>query len=513
MRKQKTKKIFISYAREDIDTARQIYHDLKKFGLDVWFDEECLLPGKNWDREIQNIIPQCAHFLALLSSNSVNKHGYVQKELKKAFEVLDKFPEGYEYIIPVRLNDCKLLHEKLQMIQYADIFPVDNYDKGLYKILLSIGIVRNQAAARGKDFSHLRIFEEQQQELQQALETQRQDLQTQITELSKRINKKEADERELAQSLIQDTKALLSFIKDQQRHKKFKPGTVEKIQAEMIVSENIFKKGVYHIAVTAALQSYVKASELRLEIGQLEEEWNVFWKVARKNANDVQVICNEQESYRLTLETEGDSTEIAARIDFWTDGALSDFKKKVHNELKRLDRADDLSLDQLKASIRRSEEWRDECLRLVEKAKQAIIASQLRNNMAQIIAITLRASGWEISDSTYEGEDHRGAMHLKLENYNGDEIVIIITPEMDETEALNNKLNVFFFDRSSNDETYRQERLKTIVGALQEECLECSEPRSTAVTENNLAKYKSKLDFMQIRQAKLQTHTSQKSGH
>ncbi len=30
------KKVFISYAREDIETARRLYHDLEKAGLDPW---------------------------------------------------------------------------------------------------------------------------------------------------------------------------------------------------------------------------------------------------------------------------------------------------------------------------------------------------------------------------------------------------------------------------------------------------------------------------------------------
>jgi len=50
MNKQKPK-IFLSYAREDMGMAKQLYNDLKRYGLDVWLDTESLLPGDylgNW---------------------------------------------------------------------------------------------------------------------------------------------------------------------------------------------------------------------------------------------------------------------------------------------------------------------------------------------------------------------------------------------------------------------------------------------------------------------------------
>jgi len=41
-------KIFLSYAHKDIGMARTIYRDLKRYGLDIWFDIEKILPCQNW---------------------------------------------------------------------------------------------------------------------------------------------------------------------------------------------------------------------------------------------------------------------------------------------------------------------------------------------------------------------------------------------------------------------------------------------------------------------------------
>ncbi len=78
------KKVFLSYAREDLKIAKKIYNDLADKGINVWLDDNALIPGQNWRYEITQAIKGSNYFLALLSSNSVSKIGYVQKELKLA---------------------------------------------------------------------------------------------------------------------------------------------------------------------------------------------------------------------------------------------------------------------------------------------------------------------------------------------------------------------------------------------------------------------------------------------
>ena len=128
--------IFISYARENIDVAQNIFSDLKNAGFDPWLDKNALLPGQNWKIEIKKAIKDCSQFLALLSSKSLSKRGYVQKELKVAFEVLDKIPDSDIFVIPARLDECRPSHEKLNELQWVDLFP--SYKEGLKKILQAL---------------------------------------------------------------------------------------------------------------------------------------------------------------------------------------------------------------------------------------------------------------------------------------------------------------------------------------------------------------------------------------
>jgi hypothetical protein len=59
----------------------------------------------------------------LLSSNSVAKRGWVQRELKNALYKQEEFLESDVYLVPVRLDDCSISDLRLERIQYVDLFP------------------------------------------------------------------------------------------------------------------------------------------------------------------------------------------------------------------------------------------------------------------------------------------------------------------------------------------------------------------------------------------------------
>ncbi|MCP4411054.1 MAG: TIR domain-containing protein, partial [Gammaproteobacteria bacterium] len=46
MAESSTDRVFLSYAKENIDKVKDVYYGLKKRGLNVWFDEEDLKIGR-----------------------------------------------------------------------------------------------------------------------------------------------------------------------------------------------------------------------------------------------------------------------------------------------------------------------------------------------------------------------------------------------------------------------------------------------------------------------------------
>lgn len=121
-------KVFICHSSNDKPKVRQLYDQLKlEKGIDPWLDVDKLLPGVDWDFEIRSAVKASHVVLVCLSKNSVNKEGYIQKEIRQALDVADEKPDGTIFIIPLRLEDCKV-PERLKRWQWLDLFEKDAYN-------------------------------------------------------------------------------------------------------------------------------------------------------------------------------------------------------------------------------------------------------------------------------------------------------------------------------------------------------------------------------------------------
>lgn len=120
--------IFISYAKEDLNDVLKIYEFLIKHNFTCWLDVKDLLPGQNWKYEIEKAIKNSKYFIACISENSVSKRGYVQAELKEALNVLDTIPDDDIFIIPIKINECKVPY-RLDHLQWLEQYNIGWQDK------------------------------------------------------------------------------------------------------------------------------------------------------------------------------------------------------------------------------------------------------------------------------------------------------------------------------------------------------------------------------------------------
>jgi hypothetical protein len=99
---------------------------------------EHLHGGEEWEPTIRKAVRESSHFIAVMSMSSINKRGFVQKELREALDVVDELPPGRIYIIPVRLEDVQPAHERLARLHWIDLFPA--YSRGLQQLAVSLGM-------------------------------------------------------------------------------------------------------------------------------------------------------------------------------------------------------------------------------------------------------------------------------------------------------------------------------------------------------------------------------------
>lgn len=136
-------KVFIAYVEEDGLVAERLYEELERAGLNPWLDRRKLLPGQNWPRSIEDAIETSDFFVGCFSNRSVSKKGGFQSEIRYALDCARRVPLDEIFLIPVRLDECRVPARIRREWQYIDLFP--NWDRGIRRVL---SVMRRQMRKR-----------------------------------------------------------------------------------------------------------------------------------------------------------------------------------------------------------------------------------------------------------------------------------------------------------------------------------------------------------------------------
>lgn len=121
-------RIFLCHASSDKPKVRELYKRLSADGFDVWLDEVKLLPGDDWREKIPTAVESANIVLVCLSNQSINKEGYVQREIGFALDSAEEKPEGTVFIIPAKLEECEV-PRRLRRWQWVNLFTEDGYER------------------------------------------------------------------------------------------------------------------------------------------------------------------------------------------------------------------------------------------------------------------------------------------------------------------------------------------------------------------------------------------------
>jgi hypothetical protein len=120
--------VFLCHAHGDKQAVRNLYNQLCNSGVDAWLDEEKLLPGQKWEREIPKAVKNSDVVIVCLSKAAINKSGYVQKEIKYALDIADEKPDDSIFIIPLKLEQCDI-PDRLRPLHCVGLFEEHGYER------------------------------------------------------------------------------------------------------------------------------------------------------------------------------------------------------------------------------------------------------------------------------------------------------------------------------------------------------------------------------------------------
>ena len=121
-----TAQVFLSYARPDAEKVESLYQKLSNARFKPWMDKKDILPGEIWQFCIRKAIRHSDFFLVCLTANSIDKRGWIQREIKQALDIWQEKLDSDIYLIPARLEDCEV-PGSLRDFQWVNLFEEDGW--------------------------------------------------------------------------------------------------------------------------------------------------------------------------------------------------------------------------------------------------------------------------------------------------------------------------------------------------------------------------------------------------
>ncbi len=334
-----------------------------------------------------------------------------------------------------------------------------------------------------KSLSHK--IEAQSRQFKNVLKGQEQRLQTNIDNLSHAIEQRLGDQSAMAREWLKSAREEVEFIKTHYRHALFAPGEAEAIERTISMAAGDSKSANYEAAIVTGRKGFLEAQKLREKLEYAEMEWEHFYSTAQETAGTALNQIEENRCYALKMD-EFEEQEVELDVSYWSGGRWDKLHKRITDVCERLKvqkRA--LKTGELQGMIKIAVLSESELADLDEFSRNALLASVKRCDIQEQIHDKLAECGYHLVESTYEGDDHRGAYFMKMRNGSSEEIVTEVAPDTN-GDVFTNRLTFNFFDNSPN-EMVREERTKEIGRILEQEEISVSNLRCVPGYEHHNA--------------------------
>jgi formylglycine-generating enzyme required for sulfatase activity len=229
-------RVFLCHSSNDKPTVLELYHRLEAEGwIDAWLDSEKLYPGQDWNFEIEKAVEESDVILACLTKGSVNKEGYVQRELRIVLDLADYKPEGTLFVIPVRLEECEP-PRRLRTWQYADYFPEEKRDTAYQRLLTSLKM-------RAKKLVISTVTAKEEKARLATLEKERLEVEEKKHKEPEEQERKEKEARERKAEIERVRKAADEQAKQKKARERITPES-KTPQAEKTVDQHVIEYGI-----------------------------------------------------------------------------------------------------------------------------------------------------------------------------------------------------------------------------------------------------------------------------
>lgn len=166
------------------------------------------------------------------------------------------------------------------------------------------------------------------------------------------------------------------------------------------------------------------------------------------------------------IDLQGNELSQTIDIDWWCQGEYSQLRMEVNENLSVLQdptqEVQDAVLDEiLNHTLPR---WVDSLDEMILHARQLVLGSQLRINIADVVIQALEDEGFALQQGDYQHSDMRTAYHARVSNLAGNEVIIHVLPTIEN--PTQNELHLENKDQAWISETELKQRAVEVASAL-----------------------------------------------
>ncbi|RRR73161.1 MAG: hypothetical protein EI684_09265 [Candidatus Viridilinea halotolerans] len=307
------------------------------------------------------------------------------------------------------------------------------------------------------------LVAEQADQLTQLIDQERQSRETQIRAIHQRLASEQQRKDTLASSWIETAQILHDFIDRHYAHQQFAPNQLDRLARMIEQAQTNLAQGIAEAAATMAQQAYGSLSDLRLELERLEREWQV-WRIRSLEAAHTILALVQRNRTCPAMDLQANQLDIMIEVDHWTEGRLSALEAELNGVIAQMeDAAQPITTSELRQLAETNLPGMQERLeQTIAQARNAVISSQLRTNIADAVVQAFEEQGFQLQDDTYEGDDQRQGFVAQVVHLDGSKVTVVVAPDG----AGQNALNIHSYDAQQRAERELLSRAEAIAKGL-----------------------------------------------
>lgn len=284
--------------------------------------------------------------------------------------------------------------------------------------------------------------------------------QNNILKLNRRMvqmNQVNQDKNSIAREWIENSQRMINFIVQNYDHSRFIPDSIDSYCQDLNLAIQNLNSGIVDAAILGAQQVYMQASKSRVELERMEQEWTSLQQAALCGLFHLESQITEA---RLcpAIDLDGNELEEKIPVDIWANARLSVLLREILQKKAEIeDSSSTINLKQLNTFL--LDEFpifQERLVQIIHQARVAVISSQLRINIAELVIHALEGQGFVLAEGNYENNAMDQAFSARMENLDGSQIQIRIVP----SEISEGSNDLFLRNEDSQERTQHELSLR-----------------------------------------------------